>query len=113
MLAATTALELDCRSCGACCGPDRDVATYVDVWSKDIARLSPRWRRENVYANDEGTQGSIRTKYDPAGKTVCVALRGTVGAQVSCEIYERRPDVCSSFRAGGRECLVARRERGL
>jgi hypothetical protein len=38
----------------------------------------------------------------------CVALRGELGANVTCDIYEARPADCERFEIGSRECLAAR-----
>lgn len=99
--------ELDCRSCGACCAPERDDALYVGVTPEDILRMTPRWRAQHV------AHGAILTRLDPIGRCVCVALRGAVGRKVSCSIYERRPEECRRLEAGSRECLKARRQAGL
>lgn len=99
--------ELDCRSCGACCAPQRNDALYVGVTPLDVQRLTPRWRREHI------SHDAILTKLDPVGRCVCVALRGAIGRQVSCSIYERRPDECRRLLAGSRDCLDARRQAGL
>lgn len=103
----TEASELDCRTCGACCSPERSDALYVGLTKLDLARLTHRWRSRNT------AQDAILTKLDPVGHCVCVALRGTIGHQVSCAIYERRPDECRRLTAGSRDCLSARRQAGL
>ena len=38
----------------------------------------------------------------------CIALQGTVGACVSCKIYEARPQACRNFQPGSPLCLEAR-----
>lgn len=99
--------ELDCRSCGACCTPQRNDAVYVGVRPADLLRMTRRFVAQHV-AHD-----AILTKLDPVGRCVCVALRGTVGKRVSCSIYERRPDECRRLTVGSRECREARRQTGL
>lgn len=47
---------------------------------------------------------------DKLGCASCAFLRGTPGHRVSCSIYETRPDVCRSFKPGGKACKEARRE---
>lgn len=101
------AAELDCRTCGACCAPERNDPLYVGVTPDDIARMT-RYFRDRYVA-----RGSILTKLDPVGRCVCVALRGELGERVSCSIYERRPDECQRLQAGSRECLAARDQAGF
>ena len=100
-------LSLDCRTCGACCAPQRNDAVYVGVTAADIARMTRLWRERHV------ARDAILTKLDPVGRCVCVALRGAIGQRVSCTIYERRPSECRSFTAGTPECHKARRQAGL
>lgn len=95
----------DCRTCGACCGPLYDYETHVDLLPADMLRLSSQWRRKHVV--ESGVAGSIRTVRNHNG-TVCAALRGAIGTNVSCSIYERRPDGCRAFKPGSRGCLDAR-----
>lgn len=103
----TAGSDLDCRTCGACCAPQRNDAVYVGVTPADVARMTRLWRERHV------AHGAILTKLDPVGRCVCVALRGAVGQRVSCAIYGRRPQECRSFTAGSKECLTARRQAGL
>jgi Fe-S-cluster containining protein len=107
MPAKPAAPNFDCRTCGACCAPERNDALYVGVTAIDVARLTKSWRERHV------AHGSILTRLDPVGRCVCVALRGAVGRRVSCAIYERRPSECRSLEAGSRDCLAARRQAGL
>ena len=107
VIASGADLGLDCRTCGACCAPQRNDAVYVGVTAADIARMSRLWRQRHV------ARDAILTKLDPVGRCVCVALRGAIGPRVSCTIYERRPSECRSFTAGTPECHKARRQAGL
>jgi hypothetical protein len=79
---------LDCRTCGACCGPPADYEHYVDLIDVDVKRLSPGFRRHAVHelrlppalaALDEPPHLSLKTKRNENG-VVCVALRGRVGS---------------------------------
>lgn len=105
--AAAAGTDFDCRTCGACCAPQRNDAVYVGVTAADIARMTPKWRASHV------ARDALLTKLDPVGRCVCVALRGAVGQRVSCAIYARRPEECRSFTAGSKECVAARRQAGL
>ena len=101
----------DCRSCGACCGPATDDATHVQLFDVDVKRLSPAFRRAHVVDGFADNHG-LRTKRGSSG-TVCVALRGSVGARVSCAIYDRRPTLCELFKPGSKSCLESRRAIGI
>ena len=97
----------DCRACGACCAAEGDSPIYVGLTKADLLRFTPRFRDTRV------GRGHLLTKLDPAGRCVCVALRGTVGRQTFCTIHERRPDECRRFEAGTAECLRARRQADI
>ena len=99
--------ELDCRTCGACCAPERNDPFYVGVTAADLDRMTRVWRDRYV------SRDAVLTKLDPVGRCVCVALRGAIGQTVSCSIYARRPEECRRLTAGTKECLAARRQAGL
>ena len=42
----------------------------------------------------------------------CAALVGTLGSQVACVVYERRPIKCGMFEVGGDLCLKYRKVQG-
>jgi len=43
----------------------------------------------------------------------CIALRGSIGRQVRCSIYDVRPRPCRRVQAGDPSCLRARADAGL
>jgi Fe-S-cluster containining protein len=89
----------DCQSCGACCS---------FKWSWPILRKD---RSDSVGIPKE----MLREDY-PLMKTTngrCVALNGDVGCNVSCSIYQNRPDACMKFAAGSELCKEARIAKGL
>ncbi len=108
--ARTAALEAppDCRTCGACCGPELDEGTHVDLFDVDVQRLSHAFREKHVVARGDG-ESSLATKRTRSSGTVCVALLGSVGRRVSCSIYERRPSACRDYVPGSPGCLESRR----
>lgn len=110
---ATTAMtdRYDCRRCGACCAPLEDNDVYVDLVTADVLRMKRRFREHAVRRFTH--YAALRTKRDKRNGTTCVALRGTIGARVSCAIYARRPALCSAFDVGSKSCREARAERGL
>ena len=97
----------DCISCGACCFALPCVGVRAD---------------EKVSADDywdvtvEGKNGEIVVDrfVKRNGETfACVALDGTIGEDVSCRIYEQRPQVCRGFEAGSDKCHALRRSLGF
>jgi Fe-S-cluster containining protein len=110
--------DYDCKTCGACCiAPSAEDTGYVALWPGDVKRLAPRERRLLVVDEfEEGGVGgmsqgpALRTRCDRRGNTRCAALRGTIGREVSCAIYPRRPEVCRAFEPGSADCRELRLE---
>jgi Fe-S-cluster containining protein len=94
--------ELDCLSCGACCyGPDE----YVAVSGPDKDRMGAR--TASRYVIRSGGRWYLRMV-----NSHCAALHARQG-HFSCRIYGARPAVCRVVEPGSRECLVARKRRGV
>jgi len=74
-----------CMSCGACC------AYYRITLYADEAVAIPTEYLEPLQSEVFCMKGT--NSYPPR----CVALRGEVGQQVSCAIYENRPSSCREF----------------
>ena len=104
--------EFDCTRCGACCTASFDDDRYVELGERDYKRLSSPQRNLIVITEPVRCQTGrwLRTKINSDGDQVCACLSGTVGIEVSCSIYETRPDVCRGFKVGGRYCKEARAE---
>jgi Fe-S-cluster containining protein len=100
----------DCQSCGACCISDFDAVDYVHLLEEDLARLTPEEIKTYVYTEQTfgSPQSSMKTAYDDQGNCRCKALKGTVGKNVSCAIYDRRPNVCRNFEPEVNICDYAR-----
>jgi Fe-S-cluster containining protein len=101
-----------CQSCGACC------ATFCVSFAREETDAEPGGR---VPAGLTEELGALRvcmrgTERQPPR---CVALRGRIGAAVSCAIYEWRPSACREFAPlaalgrGDEACNEARRRHGL
>ena len=91
-----------CQACGACCyGPEE----YVAVTAVDLCRMSPRGAGR--YVAERGERRYLKMVH---GR--CAALHARQG-HFSCRIYGMRPEPCQGVEAGSRECLVARRRRGV
>ena len=74
-----------CLSCGACC------AYYRITFHTDEALAIPAEYLEQIQPEVSCMKGT--NNYPPR----CSALRGEVGQQVSCAIYENRPSPCREF----------------
>jgi len=95
-------MTYDCLACGACCyGP----AEYVAVDNVDLCRISRQAQGRYVVAVGE-------RRYLKMTHGHCAALRARQG-HFSCRIYAMRPRPCHVVEAGSRECLDARRRRGV
>lgn len=101
-----------CQKCGACCAAYR-VSFYageMDVVPGGIVPSALVEQVNDVMACMRGTERQpVR----------CVALRGEIGVQVSCAIYEFRSSTCREFSPladlgqGDQACADARRRHGL
>jgi Fe-S-cluster containining protein len=80
-----SATDNPCLSCGACC------AYYRITFHADEALAIPAEYLEQIQPEVSCMKGT--NNYPPR----CSALRGEVGQQVSCAIYENRPSPCREF----------------
>jgi Fe-S-cluster containining protein len=95
-------VHYDCQRCGACCyGPEE----YVAVSEVDLMGMSRQMRARLVVRRGE-------RRYLKMLHGHCAALRARQG-HYSCRIYGARPRPCHVVEAGSRECLAARRRRGI
>jgi Fe-S-cluster containining protein len=93
---------LDCQACGACCyGPEE----YVAVTAADLRRMSRATIGRYVVERTE-------RRFLKMTMGRCAALHARQG-HYSCRIYGERPNPCHVVEAGSRECLDARRRRGI
>lgn len=101
-----------CQQCGACCGAFR-----VSFYSGEVDDLPGGW----VPAGLVEQLGPHRSCMSGTAQAPvrCVALRGDIGVQVSCAIYEFRPSPCREFGPlaaigrGDERCNEARKRYGL
>jgi Fe-S-cluster containining protein len=103
---------LDCQRCGACCvnTPDNQregYADYVEVEPGDRLLERPELRRRYTVERD----GAIHLQLAPDGR--CIALAGSVGRRVRCEIYAHRPSPCRRVEPGTELCMRYRRAQGM
>jgi len=95
-----------CQSCGACCAAYR-VSFYWAETDEHPAGQVPTHLTTPINPYRVAMRG---TDSKPAR---CIALSGTVGASVSCGIYEQRSSTCREFIAGDERCAAARQRHDL
>ena len=88
-------MDNPCLTCGACCAYFR--ASFHWSEGDDAGGSVPVGLTVDVDGFRRAMRGTERRA------TCCVALAGTVGAAVRCEIYENRPSVCREFNASGED----------
>ena len=92
-----------CQACGACCATFR-VSFY---WADADARGLPAELTEQINPRFGCMAGTNhRTPR-------CAALGGTIESEVSCRVYEQRPEPCREVQASDGQCLKARARHGL
>lgn len=92
-----------CQACGACCASFR-VSFY---WAEAEARGLPAEFTEQLNPWMNCMAGTNRRA------PRCVALAGTIGAEVGCRAYDQRPEPCREVQPGDGQCLKARARHGL
>jgi Fe-S-cluster containining protein len=101
----------DCLTCGACCtNPEENRREGFRDWVEVEARdeLLRRRAAQKLVVYNEAGEAHLRLDGDR-----CAALRGKLGRQVFCAIYEIRPRACRRVEAGSERCRQYRRERNL
>lgn len=101
-----------CTRCGACCA-DQCVVFHVVETDEDEGGFVPDALAAFVSDSLRCMQGTDRAA------PRCVALRGDIGREVRCAIYDFRPSPCRDYEPHGRcgsdnaECNAARLRHGL
>jgi Fe-S-cluster containining protein len=93
----------ECDGCGACCG------AYLIFASTSDAAREPRIADEGRRLADHlaTPQWTYQLHPLPFHSSCCFLDESN-----RCTIYERRPDVCRAFDAGGDQCQAARQRKG-
>ena len=111
-------VELDCRTCGACCTSPWSGHGYVTLSPADVFRV----RAAGAFTltlRQGGTEGpgelveKLATRRDPSGRFLCAELEGKPGGLCGCRIYESRPVPCRALEPGSAACLEARKRVGM
>ena len=102
----------NCMKCGACC------ATYPVLFGREELDTEPEGWVPTALAEPYLTR-CAHMRGTTQSPRRCVALEGTVGAEVRCTIYDQRPSPCRDFApeadSGGADarCADARRAHGM
>jgi Fe-S-cluster containining protein len=104
---------LDCQRCGACCvnlpsNRAQGFTYWVEIAPEDRLITRADLVRKHVIQDPNGVP-HLRLTHD--GR--CLALRGSLGARVTCGIYHHRPSPCRRVQPGDDHCLRSRAEHGL
>jgi uncharacterized protein len=99
--------EYDCQSCGLCCSTIPGEPDYVLIHDYELVKILARVPEDYVRTDRDGIS-ALRTCTTKGGGAACIALRGELGEEVECAIYEHRPEACRNFQAGSTACEMAR-----
>lgn len=119
----------ECKSCGACCSRffwDKQPENSVDLSAGEVRQKNLwHWVQQvsllKVYVFKYAQrrpalnrmQYALRKIRNAEGWWTCAALRGKIGEQVSCAVYDRRPETCRAYAPGGESCQRVRTWAGL
>lgn len=81
-----------CQACGACCASFRVAFYWREAEPADSEHPVPAGYFEDLTPDQRCMKGTA-AKHRPK----CLALKGHIGKQVSCAIYEHRPSPCRQF----------------
>ena len=97
----------DCVECGVCCS----FALVVPIRSDEPNNVPEYWE---IFADDTPDEPVIDQMPPRDMETGCCAnLSGTLGENVGCTIYDKRPRACREFEAGSDRCHEYRRMYGI
>ena len=104
---------MNCQACGACCvnlpaNTAEGFTSWVEIADDDAILVRTDLVKKHVTRDAEGVP-HLRIAAD--GR--CLALRGTLGGNVSCGIYHHRPSPCRKVQPGDALCLRYRAAHGL
>lgn len=91
----------DCKKCGACC-----VWQLVLLTPNDDGIDEKYTQYTEMHFVDWESTRKMRLDTESGA---CSALRGAVGIDCECEIYDKRPAMCRTFRPGSHYCRAVRR----
>ncbi|NNF00150.1 MAG: YkgJ family cysteine cluster protein [Pyrinomonadaceae bacterium] len=97
----------DCLDCGVCCS----AVLTVQVAKSDPTPDELLWEITIEGKNRSVTVDKTMRRIGENGR--CIALEGELGKSISCNIYEKRPNLCRLFDAGSDKCHALRRAFGF
>lgn len=103
-----------CLGCGACCAFFRVAFYWREANREDTEKAVPIELTEDITAQERCMKGT-NTKHNPK----CIALKGRVGRDAHCSIYQNRSSTCKKFQASyengehNLRCDEARARHGL
>ena len=102
----------ECRTCGACCTGSSSDGDFVPVTRLDRKRLPTKYQKklQDLSEQTSGAMQALGLKRFGAVEA-CIALKGTLGKDIQCDVYAQRPDFCRTFEKGSQQCHDRRRER--
>lgn len=112
----------DCQSCGACCSYFSYNPRGIPVEDGPLICEPKYVKQDPIIVTWEYPDGQIlhthndyfmRNTILADGWKRCVALEGTFGMEVSCSVYDKRPDTCRTFEPGSDACVKARKWAGF
>lgn len=93
----------ECLSCGACCVLLFD----VQLTSNDLMPPENYWDVPADGADGEIIVNRVLRRDSQTGR--CLSLKGEIGRDIKCDVYEQRPESCRLFEAGSDKCHALRR----
>ena len=94
----------DCISCGACC-----VFGLIPINRRELEPLK-NYVELTLDNADVVVERALRRDGNDGR---CAHLFGTVGAEIGCDVYPDRPQVCRDFEPGSDRCFGYRRMYGI
>lgn len=76
---------------------------FIDVYENDP---NFAWLKENEYLADFDLDGEYAMEQEPSSNR-CIALKGEVGVNVQCSIYDHRPEGCRIYERAEERCRTA------
>jgi Fe-S-cluster containining protein len=97
-----------CRECGLCCFAEEDVGFHAEVDNDELVLLPKRYSNLAKKVEQEFGTLALPTVEHYNGPGACVAFKGRLFSNCTCDIYAQRPHVCRVLKPEGKTCLAIR-----